>query len=129
ELDVIQIEFRSFDLQRLFFIEITQFLEIRMAKHRVIVEGDLGIESNQSIVFRQQEWIDLDQRGIHRFVSDVEGLHEFHCLRNQFVWQTQGESQFARLKRSKADRRIYGLLKNLFRGFGGNLFDVHSARR
>ena len=47
-----------------------------MAKQRVVVKIDLRIQRDQSIVFRQQKRIDLDERRIDGFIGRVKRLHE-----------------------------------------------------
>ena len=98
-----------------------------MTKQSVIVKVHFRIQRNQTIVFRKQERIDLEQRRVHLLVRCIERLHEPGCLRNQLRRKPQGKRQFARLKRAKADRRIDRLFENLLGSPGGDLFDVHAA--
>ena len=61
QLDVIQAVFRSFYFQRVFFRDVPQFLQFRMAEQGVVIEVHLGIEREQSAIGAGNEWIDLHQ--------------------------------------------------------------------
>ena len=47
-----------------------------MAEERVVVEGDLGVERKELVVFGGDEGIDLDQRGVGVDEGLVEALKE-----------------------------------------------------
>ena len=64
ELDVVQFEARSFDFERIFFVQIAQLGEIFMAIERVIVKGHFCVESDQFAVARDDQRIDLGERRI-----------------------------------------------------------------
>ena len=64
----------GFNLQRLFFIQIAKFLDLRMAEQRVVVEVQLGVERVELAILCQQERIDFCQRGI----GALEGLVKLH---------------------------------------------------
>ena len=67
ELDVVQAEFAGFDLQRLFFVQIAQFLDVLVAVQRVVVEVHLRIERVDLVVAGNEERIDLGKRGVGVF--------------------------------------------------------------
>src|SRR5215212_8962675 len=129
ELDVVEVELRRLDLQRLLLVEVAQGVEVRVAEHRVVVEGDLGVEREQPPVLRQEERVDLKQRGVGLLVRVVERLHELGRLVDERRGQSQPEGELARLEGAEADGRVDGLLQNQFGRVGGDLFDVHAAGR
>src|SRR5215213_3650825 len=59
ELDVVEVELRRLDLQRLLLVQVAQGVEVRVAEHRVVVEGDLGVEREEAAVLRQEEGVNL----------------------------------------------------------------------
>ena len=64
ELDVVQAELRGFHFERILFVQIAQLDQILVAEQRVVVEVDLGVERVDLAVLRQDERIDLGQRGV-----------------------------------------------------------------
>ena len=64
QLDVVQRVLARFHFQRIFFGNIAQRLDVRMAEQRVIVERDLRVQRVKLVVLRGDERIDLNQRGI-----------------------------------------------------------------
>ena len=57
QLDIVQAEFRRFDLQRILLIEVAQFDQVLMAEQRVIVDIDLGVQRVNLSVFRAAKWL------------------------------------------------------------------------
>src|ERR1051325_4022572 len=129
ELDVVEIKFGRFDLERLFFVEVAQIEKLLVTKERVVVKVDLRVECDETAVFRQQKRIDLGERCVHLFVRGVKRLHELHRLTHERSRQAETESKFACLKRLKTDTRINRLFENFFRRGSSDFFDVHSACR
>jgi hypothetical protein len=99
-----------------------------VTKHRVIVEVDFGVERDEAFVFRQEERVDLHERGVHLLIGFVESLHELRGRVDQVGGQAEAEGEFARLIRAEADGRINRLFENFFGRVRGHLFDVHAAR-
>src|SRR5205823_14605119 len=98
ELDVVEIKLRGFDFKRLFFVEVAQVQKFFVTIERIVVEVDFRIKRDESLVFRQQERIDLHQRGIHLLVSRVERLHELRCLIDKLRRNADSERQLSCLK-------------------------------
>ena len=55
ELDVVQRELGRLDFERLFLRHVPQFLDVRMAVERVVVEGHLRVEREEVAVFGHDE--------------------------------------------------------------------------
>src|SRR5687767_15620561 len=100
-----------------------------MTKHRIVIEIDLCIQSDQAVVLREQKRIDLQQRRIHFFVSVVKRQHEFGSLIYKIVWNGQAEGELAGLEWTQSDRWVDRFLQDQLGGLLSNLFDIHTARR
>src|SRR6202008_3665453 len=98
ELDVIEAVLRRFHLQRVFFRDVAQFFEIRMAEERVVVEIDLGVKREQPTVRGCDKGIDLKQWSVRCFESLKEAGHELHGLIDQRRLDSKLKCQFARLE-------------------------------
>src|SRR5580692_5418909 len=72
ELDVVQAVLRSLDLERIFLRNVAQFTNIGMAEERIVIERQLGVESEQPAVSCGNEWIYFEERCIRvekRFIK------------------------------------------------------------
>src|SRR5262245_38343959 len=127
ELDVVEVVFGGFDLERRFFVEVAQLSVFFVAVERVVVEIDLRVQRVKLAVFGQQEGVDLEERGVHFDERPIEREHELRGLADQLRRQAQPEHQIARLERLHADGRRDVFLQNLFGGLGRDLLDVHAA--
>src|SRR5262249_50589084 len=127
ELDVVEVVFRGFDLERRFFVEVAQLRVFFVAVERVVVKIDLRVQRLKLAVFRQQERGDLEERGVPFGERPLAREHEPRGLAYQLRRQAQSEGQIARLERLHADGRIDVFLQNLFGGPGRDLLDVHAA--
>src|SRR6185369_9826391 len=127
EFYVVEIEFRGLDLKRLFLVEIAQLQVFFVTIESVVIEVDLSIEGNQTIVLGQQEGIDLDKRGVDLVVGVIQSEHELCRLIDEFAWKPKTERKLPCLERPQANRRIDGLFENNIGRFGRDLFDIHPA--
>src|SRR5215204_6435121 len=101
KLDVIEIELRRFDLERLFFVQIAKFDIVLVTKHRVVVESNFGVECDQTIVFGKQKRIDLDKRGVHLLIRVIERQHELCSLIDKIIRNAKTERELASLETTK----------------------------
>ena len=76
ELDVVERILAGLDFERIFFGSVAQGLDVGMAKERVVVEVDLGVEREELVVLGRDEGIDLEQRGVSLDEGLVEALEE-----------------------------------------------------
>ena len=72
ELDVVQAVLRGLDLERLLLVEVAQLHELGVAEEGVVVEVDLGVEGEDVARLRDQERVDLDERGVRALEGAVE---------------------------------------------------------
>ncbi len=61
QLDVVEVVFAGFDLQRLFLGDVAQLLRLRMAVQGVVVDVHLGIQGKDAAIGGGDERIDLNQ--------------------------------------------------------------------
>ena len=99
ELDVVQGELRRLDLERIFFVEIAQLLDVGVAEERVVVEVHLRVEREQVAVFGDDQRIDLEQRGVGGDERLVERGHQLRRLADLRPLEPERERQLARLER------------------------------
>src|SRR5262249_46904743 len=59
ELDIVQTKLTGFDFERLFFVEIAEFLQIFVAIKCVVIEVHLSVESVTLVVTGDEKRIDL----------------------------------------------------------------------
>ena len=119
--------FAGLDLQRVLFGDVAQRLDFRVAKERVVVEVDLGVEGEELAIVGGDEGIDLDQRGVGFDEGLVEALEEGHRLVDLRGLESQREGQLARLPRAEAHGRVDGLLEDGLGSLGGDFFNLHAA--
>src|SRR2546423_3416974 len=128
ELDVVEVELRRLDLERLLFVEVAQRVEVRVAEQGVVVKVDLRVEPEEPPVLRQKERVDLHEGGVQLLVRRVERLHDLRGLIHQLRGQPQAEGELSRLERAEADRGVNRLLQDKLRRLRRDLLDVHAAR-
>src|SRR5262245_78613 len=127
ELDVVEVVFRGFDLERGFFVEVAQFGVFLVTIERVVVEIDLRVQRVKLAVLGQKEGVDFEERGVHFDEGPIEREHELRGFAGELRRQAQAERQIARLERLHPDGGVDVFLQDFFRGLGCDLLDVHAA--
>ena len=127
KLDVVQRVLAGFHFKRIFFGNVAQRLDLRMAEERVVVKGHLGIERKELVVLGGDEGIDLDQRSVRLDESLVEALEEDDGLVHHAGLDVECEGDLAALVRSEPDDRIDLFLIDRGGILGGDFFDLHAA--
>src|ERR1035441_10017604 len=127
ELDVVERVLAGLDFKRVFFGRVAQSLDLGVAEEGIVVEGDLGVEREELVVFGGDEGIDLDQRGVGLDEGFVEALEECDGGGDLRGLKTEGKGQLAGLPCAKADGRIDGFLEDGLGIFGGHFFNLHAA--
>ena len=94
QADVGQIEFRRFDFSRIFFVQVAVSHDIGVAKQRVRVKVELGVQRHQLILAVAVEWVDFDQRRVGVHVALVQLLEDVDCLRGGLRWKTDAVGNF-----------------------------------
>src|SRR5690606_5342831 len=64
ELDVVEIEVRSFDLELLLCVHVAKLSEILVPEHHVVVEIQLSVQSDQSSLYGQAEGVNHKNRSV-----------------------------------------------------------------
>jgi hypothetical protein len=113
ELDVVQAVLRSLDFERIFFGDVTQFAEISVAEKSVVVEVDLGVESEEATVGRRDEGINLEQRSVRIQECLIEAGEELDCGRDLLRAKAEFERDLAGLESLEGTKRFI-----LSRAFG-----------
>ncbi len=128
ELDVVELEFRGFDFERRFFVEVAQVLEFGMAIERVVVEIHFGVERDQAAVAGDDAGIDFEQRRVRFDERAVERLQERHRRVDQFRRKPQAERELARVIGLKTRLGANRFAQNRFGMLLRDFFDFHAAR-
>ena len=128
ELDVVQAVLGGLNLERIFLRNIAQFANVGMAEERVVVEGQLGIESEKPAIGGSDEGIDLEERSISIEKRLIETGKKLHGGIDLFGIKSKRESHLARLKGFQAHARIDVLLQNGAGIFRGHLLNLHTTR-
>src|SRR5258708_10521725 len=98
-----------------------------MGEQRVVVEGDLSVEREQTPVRSRDERVDLDQGGVGVEKGLVKAGQELYG-RIDLLWlQAEFERDLPGLERLKPHARIDVLLQNCVRLLFRNLLDFHAA--
>src|SRR5438874_6699313 len=106
EMDVIEIELRRFDLERILLAEIAQLLDVWMTIERVVVEGHFRVERNEIARGRDDERVDLEERRVRGEIRHVEGRYHADERIHLCAIEADTESELPRLERHDADARI-----------------------
>src|SRR5438552_4061785 len=129
ELDIVQSELARFDFQRIFFVQVAQFLDIFMPVERIVIEVHFRVQRVDFVVAGDEEGIDFGKRRVHVFKRLVQADHELRRIVNQLRSQTQTKSKPARLKGLDPESGFDVFLQDEIGTFGSNFFDVHTAGR
>jgi hypothetical protein len=126
-VNVVQVELRRFDLERVLFTEVAQIFDVGVAVQRVVVKIHLRVEREQIARRRDDERVDFQQRRVGRQVGVVERRHDLHELVDLNRVEADAERELARFERHDADARLDVDTHDLFRRLLGDLLDVHAA--
>ena len=126
ELHVIQPEFRCF--QRIFFRQITQFEQIFMPEHCIVIQVDLGVEREHLAVFGQDKRVDFGERGIDAFTRFDQRNHGSRRRVDAGRRDADRKSQLACLPPGQAITGLDRFFQNCFRVVLGHFFNIHAAR-
>ena len=119
--------FGGLDFVRIFFVEVAQLGEFRMAVQRVLVEIDLGVERNYAAVRGYDQRVDFRQRRIGVPESLVQRLHQFTGIGDQLIGYPDLARQGFGFVTAEPGFGIDHDLVNQFRGFLGHGFDFGAA--
>src|SRR5450830_1179639 len=127
ELDVVEAELRRLDLERVFLVEVAVLLDVGMPKERVVVEVHLGVERDDVTAARDQERVDLGERGVRRDIGLRERDEETDGLLVGLPREAERVGQLAGLKGLESPGRVERFLHDGVRILRGDDFDLHSA--
>ena len=127
ELDVIEAEFRGFDLEGIFLMDIPEGGDIGVAVEGVVVKIEFGVEGDDALIFGDDEGVDFGERGVGFDRCAGERLEEPGGGRGGGAGESDAEGEVAGLEGEQAAAGIERLFQDEFGGFGGDLLDVHAA--
>src|SRR6185436_12457443 len=127
EVNVIEVELRGFDLERILFAEVAQLLDVGMPIQRVVVEVHLRVERQQIPGRGDDQRVDLEQRRVGGEIRVVERGDDLDELVDLRAVEADAEPELPRLEWHDADARLDVDLDDLLRRLFGDLFDVHAA--
>src|SRR5262249_27632408 len=126
EFDVVQAEFAGFDFQRIFLVQVAQFLDVLMTIECVVVKIHLRVERVNFVISCNKERIDFGERSVGIFESSIEGNHELDRIVDQLRSKAEAKCKAARLEGLQAKTGLNVLPENKLRIPGGDFFDVHA---
>src|SRR5690606_10594832 len=106
--------------------QISQFREVGMSKHGVVVEGDLGVKRHEFTRLRHDQGIDFSHAAVQLDVETAERPHELLGASYRRPLETEPTTELAYLETVKSDVRIEMLLEYLFRSLLGHLLDFYA---
>src|SRR5690606_20947131 len=98
QLHVIQVSFAGFNLQGIFFRQVTQLHQILMTIQRVVVEVNFRINGEDPVVGGFQKGIDLEHGSVESDISIIKGMNELDAFLERVTFPAQSKRDFARLK-------------------------------
>ncbi len=98
-----------------------------MAEQRVIVEGDLGVESEKLVVLGRNERIDLDERSVGINECLIQILKESDRSIDLRGFEAERKGELARLPCAEAHGRVDGFFEDGLGSLCGNFFNLHAA--
>src|SRR5256885_16482232 len=128
ELDVVEAVLRSFDFERIFFVEIAKAAKFLVTKEAVVVERHLGVKRDQLPIAGEDAGIDFEHGRIRIDEGAMQRLKKRRRVVGNVARKPEAERKFARLIRLQTDRRMNNFLDDGVRIFLRDFFDFHAAR-
>ncbi len=98
-----------------------------MTEERVVVEVDLGVESDNRLLGRDDERIDLHERAVVFHEQPVEVLDHGRKALDRCRRQIEPEGELPAVVALKPEQRIDKNLDDLLRSLGSYVLNVHAA--
>ncbi len=117
------------DLGRILLVQVAQRDDLGVAKERVVVEVELGIERHHASVAGDNQRVDLGERGVGRVEALVQRLEERTALRSRPIRNADARGNLVGVDVVQALRRVDVHLVDLLRRARRDLLDVHAAFR
>ena len=127
EADVVEVILAGLHFARVFFGLVAHGHNVWLAEEGVVVEVELRVEGEESLVGRHHERVDFDEGAIGLDEEAVEVGEQFRGLVHQGAAQAEGGCDASGLVGLEADGGVDADSEDFFRGLFGNGFDVHSA--
>ena len=129
ERDVVEPVLAGLDFLGVFFVRVTEFLNLGVAEEAVVVERNLGVEADDSLVFGENEGIDFNHRAVLLPEEPVKaGDYRLELLLHFLFAEAEEERELPYLEGLQADVGVYEHLHDLLGSFLRDLFNVHAAR-
>ena len=110
-----------------FLGRIAQSSDVRVGKQSVVVDIHLAVQGQQATIGGDNQRVDFNLAGILIQEKRIKPLHEFGQGADLFALQPQPKSDVPALIRLQTGAWINFLDQNFFRGFCGNLFNLHAT--
>src|SRR5699024_7605078 len=127
EGDVVQIVLAGGQLGRIFLRLIAHLGDIGVAKQRVVVGGQLGVERAQIAVAVDDQRVDLDEIDVLFHEQSIEAAHDLDQLLDLLGVEPHAIADMACLIGHEARGGVHRRGDDLFGRVGGNLFDIDPA--
>src|SRR2546425_1159364 len=103
ELDVIEAVLRSFDFERVFFVEIAKAAKFLVTKQAVVIERHLGVKGDQLPIAGEDAGIDLEHGSVGIHEGAMQRLKKRRRVVGNVTRKPKAERKFARLIRLQPD--------------------------
>jgi hypothetical protein len=127
QADVGQVELRGLDFGRVFFVQVAQGHDFRVAEQRVAVEVELGVQRNDVALAIAVQRVDFNQRGVGVHIALVELLADVDELRLRVGRHADGVRQSSVPALRQSGQRVDELGDDLLGRGVGHFLDVHAA--
>src|SRR5262249_27277254 len=108
-------------------VEVAQGFDVGMAEYRIVVETDLGIETDEPTLLGHHQRIDLDQARVLIEKQPIERAHKLRTLLRLIAFELQRRGYHAGGERPQARGRIDGERGDLLWRLGRHLLDIDAA--
>jgi hypothetical protein len=98
-----------------------------VTEQTVVIERHLCIERDEAVVWRDDQRIDLDHRGIEVTEGAVSPHDGGHRAAHLFQVQSQTECELTCLERLQSDGGLHYRLKDCVRGLPRDFLDLHAS--
>ena len=98
-----------------------------MAEQSVVIQHDLAVYRQESLVTGDHQRVDLCQGGVALDKDTIKGTANGGELADDDTWQAEVKCQVANLVVHQSQHGVNHQLEDLFRGVFGHLFDLDTT--
>ena len=131
ELDVVEVELRGLDLERVLLVEVAHLDDVLVAEEGVVVEVHLGVERQTSpLPVIISGLISASEQSVSRIGLDQARRRACAALAATSPLRPSAQATLARLERLQPEARVEARSRmDRLRRLGGDLLDLHAAGR